>query len=94
MAEEIVMTPENKPLLDALIQIVAGIRNPAAEDALVNAIQELVRLRAFVHEVVGDHEHHWEAVDPQEVWACETCHEYSQDYATDVQTRAQALLSK
>ncbi|HET8908132.1 MAG TPA: hypothetical protein VFN11_14330 [Ktedonobacterales bacterium] len=48
MAEEIVMTPENKPLLDALIRLVALGRDPDAEDMLVEAIQELVAKRAEV----------------------------------------------
>ena len=48
MAEEIVMTPENKPLLDALIRLVALGRDPDAEDMLVEAIQELVAKRAEI----------------------------------------------
>lgn len=55
-------------------------------------IAELERLAAAIREIAGDHMHQWEAIDPQEVWACETCHAYSQDYAEEVQEKACALL--
>ncbi|SRR5258708_4339136 len=39
------MTPENRPLLEALMRVVA-MRDPDAEEMLVQAILELVALRA------------------------------------------------
>lgn len=75
----------------------------AAQNALINeaaqALEEAVQIRAerdamreIVAAVAGDHVHQWDAVDPQEVWACEVCGEYSHDWAEEVQQRARALL--
>ena len=51
------------------------------------------RLRAFVREVAGDHQHEWDAVDPQEVWYCTVCGEHAQDWAQYIDEKARALLN-
>lgn len=64
-------------------------------------LAEVERLRkdnfaawAFVYEAAGDHEHKWNAIDPQEVWYCTICHEISQDYAEETQKQARMLLAE
>lgn len=54
---EILMTDENRPLLDALMRLVALGRNESAEDMLVEAILELVEWRKIGRQVSAIREH-------------------------------------
>ena len=53
---------------------------------------ENAQLRTILAYIADDHAHEWDAVDPQEVWACQVCHIDSQDYAGEVQEKARAWL--
>jgi hypothetical protein len=76
-------------------------RRVVLPEALDRILAELDRLRAenaamrqTLQSIADDHVHIWEAVDPQEVWACQICHVNSQDYADETQEEARALLAK
>jgi hypothetical protein len=50
-------------------------------------------LRDFVFEASDQHEHRWVPANHDEAYTCAVCFMAPEDYATDIQTRARALLA-
>lgn len=88
------MTDEELAAVDAwLDELEPGCDGWYIDVTLVRALRdEVERLREFVVEAASDHQHEWDAIDPQEVWYCTVCGERPQDWAQFIQEDARALL--
>ena len=89
------MTDDELAAVDAwLDELETGCDGWYIEVRLVRALRdEVARLRAFAEEAASDHQHEWDAVDPQEVWYCTVCGEQAQDWTQYIHEAARALLN-
>jgi hypothetical protein len=69
-------------------------RRVVLPEALDRILAELDRLRVALSDIAGDHVHKWDAVDPQEVWACDVCGERSHEWAEGAQEQAREALEE